>query len=90
MDALKTNVAKLYIPGCPERKSECRPAPNVFNWLDVADYLRMEGDRKQARRAVMKLRQKGWLPGFRVGRNVCHMFDDVVRCLDRMREERPA
>jgi len=87
-DDLKT--VKLTIPACEERGTVARPTPLVFNWLDVADYLRLRGTREQAKEAVRSIRKQGLLSGFRAGNEVVHTFDAVLQCIEALKEGKPA
>lgn len=72
-----------------------RPLPDLCDAMDVILYLRI-GDNKEdpgganKQRALAALREKGWLVGFKCGRNVKFTKQAVLECLRRMQEERVA
>lgn len=83
-------TASMFIPGCDERGTQSRPTPAIFDAIDVADYLRLRGDRKSAVRRVKHLRSLGLILGFRAGKNVVYTFDEVCQCAKKMQGNRPA
>lgn len=83
----------LQLPQGVALMPDGRPLPDICTADQVLAYLQLgQGDNpggKTPIRALNKLREKGWLVGFRCGRDVKFTRDAILACVKRMQEEVP-
>ncbi len=75
----------IYLPSTDSSPAE--PAPYVLTEADLVRMLRL--DCQDPYQAIYRYRRRGQLKGTQVGKQVRFLLPDVVKFLDRAREENP-
>lgn len=88
--ARSSTVVNVHLPANTPLMPDGRPLPDICTADQVLAYLRMGeaepgGAKKQ--RALQPLRERGWLAGFRSGRNIVYTKDAVLECRRIMEQE---
>lgn len=83
-------IVHVHLPADTALMPDGRPLPDICTAEEVLHYLRMGevnpgGVKKQ--RSLQPLREKGWLVGFRSGRNIMYTKQAVLDCRRIMEEK---
>ena len=84
------------LPGLYERSPEgrvvevepARPCPELMTSEEALRYMRLD-DLKDPLDVLYQYRRKGLLRGTQVGRNIRYLRSELLRCLEKLTEEKP-
>ena len=65
-----------------------RPCPEFMTAEEAVRFLRLD-DLKKPEDVLSRLRKDGFLRGTQVGRNIRYLRSELLRCLERLTEEKP-
>lgn len=86
-------TVNVHLPSGTALMPDGRPVPDILTADQVLHYLRLGYDDnpggKHPVRSLRTLREKGWLVGFKCGRDVKFTREALLTCVKRMQEEVP-
>ena len=74
--------------GCLVEMDPPRPCPELLTAEEAVRFLRLD-DLTAPTEVLYQYRKKGLLRGTQVGRNIRYLRSELMRCLERLTDEKP-